>query len=85
MESVYISKAIKKLRPTAEFSFTNDDYTTIKWDILEGEAPTKSEVNAMIKQIKADEIAEAEAKAAKRAELLSKLGITEEEARILLG
>lgn len=29
--------------------------------------------------------AEAEAKAAKRAELLSKLGITEEEARILLG
>ncbi len=29
--------------------------------------------------------AEAEAKAVKRAELLSKLGITEEEARILLG
>lgn len=29
--------------------------------------------------------AEAEAKAAKRIELLSKLGITEEEARILLG
>jgi len=31
------------------------------------------------------EKAEAEAKAAKRAELLSRLGITEEEARILLG
>lgn len=33
----------------------------------------------------AAEKAEAEAKAAKRAELLSRLGITEEEARILLG
>jgi hypothetical protein len=78
-------KAIKKLKPTAEFSFIENDYSTIKWDILEGDAPTQTEIDNAIEQVKADEIAEAEAKARKRAELLDRLGITEEEARILLG
>jgi hypothetical protein len=78
-------KAIKKLKPTAEFSFIENDYSTIKWDILEGDAPTQSEIDNAIEQVEADEIAEAEAKARKRAELLDRLGITEEEARILLG
>ena len=86
MESVYISKAIKKLRPSAEFSFTNDDYDTVKWDILEGDAPTKSEVNATIKQIKADEIALAESKAAAKAAAegkLAALGLTTNDLRAL--
>jgi hypothetical protein len=81
----YLVKAIKKLRPTAEFSFIEDDYSTIKWDVLEGDAPTQKEIDAAIEQVKADEIVEAETKAAKREALLSKLGISEEEARILLG
>ena len=85
MKSIYISKAIKKLKPTAEFSFQEDDYSTIKWDVLEGTAPTQAEIDEAIEEIKANELVEAEAKAAKRSELLSKLGITEEEARILLG
>lgn len=78
-------KAIKKLKPTAEFSLSNNDYSTIKWDVLDGDAPTQAQINKAIEQVKADELAEAETKAAKRVELLSKLGITEEEARILLG
>lgn len=81
----YLVKAIRKLKPTAEFSFQEDDYSTIKWDVLDGNAPTQVEIDKAIEQVKADELAEAKAKAAKRAELLSKLGITEEEARILLG
>lgn len=81
----YLVKAIKKLKPTAEFSFIEDDYSTIKWDVLDGDAPTQAEINDAIEQVKADEIAQAEEKAAKREALLSKLGITEEEARILLG
>ena len=36
-----LAKAISKLKPTAEFSFTDNDYLTIKWDILEGKAPTQ--------------------------------------------
>ena len=80
----YLFKAIKKLKPNAEFSFTNNDYSTIKWDILEGEAPTQAEINDAIEQVKADDIAEAEAKAAQKAALLDRLGITEDEAKLLL-
>jgi hypothetical protein len=83
--SDYLVKAIKHLRPTAEFSFIEDDYSTVNWDVLDGDAPTQAEIDVAIEQVKADEIAEAEVKATKRAELLDRLGITEEEARILLG
>jgi len=81
----YLAKAIYKLKPTAEFSFTDDDYSTIKWDVLEGDAPTKKQIDDAIEQVKADEITEAEAKAAQRQALLTRLGLTEEEATILLG
>jgi hypothetical protein len=80
----YLTKAIQKLKPTAEFSYSDDDYSTIKWDVLDGEAPTQGEINAAIKQIKLDEIAETEAKATAKSALLEKLGITEHEARLLL-
>lgn len=81
----YLVKAIKKLRPTAEFSFTENDYSTIKWDVLEGDAPTQKEIDAAIKQVKSDEIAEAEAKAAQRQAILDRLGLTADEAKLLLG
>jgi len=81
----YLTKAIRKLKPNAEFSYTDYDYSTIKWDVLEGTAPTQSEIDAAIVQIKADEITEAATKAAARQALLTKLGITQEEAQLLLG
>jgi hypothetical protein len=80
----YLSAAIQRLRPTAEFSFIDNDYSTIQWDVLEGNPPTQAEIDAAIEQVKADEIA-AEAKAAAdKAALLAKLGITADEARLLL-
>jgi len=69
----YLSAAIKKLRPDAEFSFTNEDYLTIQWDILEGDAPTQAEIDAAIEQVKADEVAEAEAKTEAKAAAQAKL------------
>jgi len=83
--SDYLFKAIRKLKPNSEFSFTNNDYSTIKWDVLDGTAPTQAEVDAAIEQVKADEITEAAAKATQKATLLERLGITEDEARLLLG
>jgi len=83
--SDYLTKAIRKLKPNAEFSYTDNDYSTIKWDVLDGDAPTQKEIDAAIKEVKADQIAEAEAKATARAALLTKLGITAEEAQLLLG
>jgi hypothetical protein len=79
-----LSNAIKFLRPTAEFSFSNDDYLTVKWDVLDGDAPTQSEIDAAILTIKAKELADAETKAAAKAALLDRLGITADEAKLLL-
>lgn len=80
----YLVAAIKSLRPDSEFSFTNNDYSTIHFDVLNGEKPTLAEVNAEIARLK--KIAEdklAENSAAKEA-LLERLGITAEEAKLLI-
>jgi len=82
----YLVKAIKKLRPTAEFSITENDYSTVKWDILEGKAPTQAEIDVAIEQVKADEIAEAEAKATQKAAAeakLAALGLTSDDLKAL--
>jgi hypothetical protein len=80
----YLVKAIQLLKPNSEFSFTDDDYSTVKWDVLDGEAPTKAELDIAIKEVKAEEIAEAKAKATQRQAVLDRLGITAEEAALLL-
>jgi hypothetical protein len=81
----YLVKAIHKLKPTAQFSFIDDDYSTIKWDVLEGDAPTKKQIDDAIKAVKADEANQIEANATAKAALLERLGITEDEAKLLLG
>ncbi len=80
----YLVKAIQKLKPTAEFSFTDNDYSTIKWDVLEGNAPTQAEIDKAIEQVKADETQAETTKAAQKKALLDRLGITEDEAKLLL-
>ena len=80
----YLSQAIQNLKPGAEFSFNNEDYSTIKWDILEGDAPTLKAVNDEIKAIKDAEAEAAATLGAKKAAILERLQITEEELRLLL-
>ena len=77
-------KAIRFLKPTSEFSYQNDDYSTIKWDVLEGDAPSQKEIDAAMKKIEADELALEAKTAADKAALLEKLGITADEAKLLL-
>ena len=79
-----LGKAIKALRPTSEFSYSDNDYSTIKWDKLEGDAPTKSEIDAAIKQVETDEIAAKATQQSAKSALLERLGLTEEEASLLL-
>jgi hypothetical protein len=81
----YTALAIHKLKPNSSWRFENYDYSTIEWFELEGTAPTQAEIDAAIEQVKADEITEATTKAAQKAALLERLGITEDEARLLLG
>jgi len=80
----YLLKAILRLRPGSEFKFIENNYETIEWFVLEGEAPTKKEIDDAIKAIKAEEANEAVTKAATKLALLERLGITEDEAQLLL-
>jgi hypothetical protein len=82
---IYLAKAIKNLRPTSEFSYDDDDYSTINWIVLDGDAPTQDEIDVEINRIKSVEITDAQTKAAQRQALLTRLGLTAEEAQLLLG
>ena len=83
MNEVDLVKAIRFLKPESQFSFEENDYSTIKWDVLEGDAPTWAQIQAAHLEVKAaEETAIAEAKA-KRDAVLARLGITEEEAVLL--
>ena len=82
----YLARAIQYLRPDAEFSFKEDDYSTIQWYVLEGDAPTQKEVNDAIKVVKANDEAEIKAKAQAKAAAESKLaalGLTTDDLRAL--
>ena len=82
----YLGKAILKLKPTAEFSFQNDDYSTIKWDVLDGNAPTWAEIEAAIEQVKLEEKEakiQAEAKKASAEAKLAALGLTLDDLKAL--
>jgi hypothetical protein len=81
----YLAKAIRKLKPDSEFSFTNDDYSTVHWDVLEGKAPTQAQINAAIEQVKAEEIKALEEKQKSKSALLARLGLTEDELKTILG
>ena len=75
-----IPNAIRNLAPNSEFSIKDNDYSTIEWIVLEGKAPTKAEIDAEVKRM-AEEV---EAQAAAKVALLDRLGITADEAKLLL-
>jgi hypothetical protein len=81
----YLTKAIKKLKPTAEFSYSDNDYSTIKWDVLEGKAPTQKQIDDAIEQIKVDEITQEQTKAANKQAILDRIGLTADELKTILG
>lgn len=81
---MYLHKAIQSLRPNSEYTYQNRDYSTIKWIVLEGKAPTQAEIDAAIEQVKADEAQAVIEQTAAKAALLERLGITADEAKLLL-
>jgi hypothetical protein len=80
----YLVLAIKSLHPEAEFSFTDNDYSTVKFDVIDGDEPTLEEVNAEIARLKQADLDKAAQTAEAKAALLERLGITEAEAKLLL-
>ena len=82
--SANLGRAIFSLRPNSEFTLKNHDYSTIEWIVLEGEAPTAAEVQAEVHKIEAQDAAREAQDAETKNALLERLGITAEEAKLLL-
>ena len=78
-------KAIRELRPTAEFAIIDDNLENIEWHVIDGSVPTKKEILDTLGLIEAREAVEALEAVEKKAALLERLGITADEAKLLLG
>jgi hypothetical protein len=66
-----------------EWTLDGDDYAGLTW-LSNTSKPTKMELDALWDEVKSQIKAEAEAKATQKAALLERLGISEDEARLLL-
>ena len=72
-DSQLLVEAIRLLKPDSEFVIRDNDYSTIEWHILEGEAPSQAEIDEAIEQVKADDAQVELDKAAKKAAAEAKL------------
>jgi hypothetical protein len=75
------TRAIEFIRPNAQFTLRGDE---LDWLDVEQSEPTAAEIEAGWVAYQAAQEAEAEAKATAKTALLSRLGITEEQAKLLL-
>ena len=83
MQLELIVKALNNLVPNAKWSLVGDDYADLVW-LSDGTKPSVADIEKEIAAIPAKE-AKAEADLhAKKAALLAKLGITADEAALLL-
>jgi len=80
-----INEALNKLLPNVEWKITDNDLSTLEI-FTEGFAnPTKKQIEDTIKDLQNEHDLAQQNKAAEKAALLAKLGITEDEAKLLLG
>jgi hypothetical protein len=79
-----IVEAIRNLAPNAEFSFSGNDLTTLDWQSTSIAKPSLAAIEAEIAKVEKAKESEAADKAAAKAALLAKLGITADEAALLL-
>lgn len=85
MRKVTLADAIRHLVPDSQFSYDEEDLDTLIWDGPEGKQPSKKEILDTLKVVEKLKKDEAKAKAEARAAILDRLGLTAEEAAILLG
>jgi hypothetical protein len=80
----YLTRAILSLKEGSQFAIQGDDYSTIIWHELEGTPPTAKQIDDEIKRLKAADVTAETDRAAAKSALLTRLGITEAEAKLLL-
>lgn len=74
-----ITNALASLAPDAEWTLVGDDFESLVW-LSKGNPPTLAEIEAEIAALPAKKTAKIAAKTA----LLAQLGITEEQAKLLI-
>lgn len=79
--SIYIMTAIQNLTNFAHFAISDDDYSNITWLSEVESEPTVAEIEAEIERLEELDANRQEAKA----QLLQRIGLTEDEAKLLLG
>lgn len=83
MDSKIISLAIYDLVPNAEFSFQEADLSTLNWQ-SKLKRPTDEEIIAQYAIVEARIQSELALKATQKEAILARLGLTAEEAQLLL-
>jgi hypothetical protein len=76
--------AIQSLRPGIGFAMYGDDPSTIIWEVESVITPTQSEIDAAVKSMEAKKIADEKAKESAKKMVLEKLGLSADEAALLL-
>lgn len=80
-----IIDALEKLLPNVEWKITDNDLTTLEiLSDFNGSTPTQKQIDDAIKTLENEHKLAEEQKATEKAALLDKLGITEDEAKLLL-
>jgi hypothetical protein len=79
------SEALLKIRPNTEWVMQDNDISTLVFvKPKDAVVPSQDEIDAAIVQIDNNKQSEAQAKATARAAILDRLGLTAEEAALLL-
>jgi hypothetical protein len=78
------ASAIKSLRPNVEWSMSGDDVENIIWHTPNVDSLTEEEVQDEIIRLEQVQEAELDAKAVQKAAILERLGLTEDELRVVL-
>jgi hypothetical protein len=79
------TEVLKFLCPDVQWSMSNDDFDTITWINVDKAPITKKQFEDGFAKYDAWKAEQDTAKATQKAALLERLGITEDEAKLLLG
>jgi hypothetical protein len=77
------TQILKYKYPNTQWTFNGDKYEGLTW-LSDTPKPTKLTLDGLWDEVEAEVQADKEAKAAAKAALLDRLGITEDEAKLLL-
>lgn len=80
-----LADAINLYNPNAQWVIDGDDYDSLQWHSQDIPKPTLRELKDLLPLVEAAKEKVAQETAAKKQALLDKLGITEAEAKILIG